>query len=274
MMWSLDVTVKPSLGLGLTIAPALVLLFVAAGTNSLHAGVIYSDNFNDNTNTGWTYLDRSGGTTLSAEVGGGPGAPSFAEQNGRLEQTATNYSFPRYDGPYVDPSPSLGGIALSGSGVITASQYTISATFDSLEEGNTFSGPGNRLRLRRVKTTSGMLWTSAPGTSNPFRLIQVDNGVLTVHSQVDYGSTFSHDPTSLLLEVDTVTGTVTGTYGTDAPIVMATGLTIAAGQNGVGSNNDAFAIDDYVITVIPEPASLSGGLLGLALIACRRRRAA
>ena len=47
------------------------------------AAVVYSDDFNDNTNTGWTYLDRSGGTAIVTGVGGGPGAPSFVEQNGQ-----------------------------------------------------------------------------------------------------------------------------------------------------------------------------------------------
>jgi hypothetical protein len=42
------------------------------------------------------------------------------------------------------------------------------------------------------------------------------------------------------------------------------------GLVGVGSNNDAFAIDNFVVDQIPEPGV--AGLLGLSMLFLTRRR--
>ena len=110
---------------------------LALTVTSVDAAVLYSDNFDDNTNTGWTYIDRSGGTAIVTGIGGGPGAPAFAEQNQRLEQTVTNYSFPNGAEPNGAGGPQIGALALSGAGVV-GDHYSISVDMISLEDGNGF----------------------------------------------------------------------------------------------------------------------------------------
>ena len=233
------------LSLGLAIAPA-------------HAAVIYSDDFDDNTNTGWTYLDRSGGTAIVTTTGGSGTSPAFAEQNGQLEQTVANYTFPNGTG-----GAQLGSLALSGSGIVSGA-YSISLTMDSLENTNSFQdqvvvfGYVDEDNFHYVETipNSVTLWGIAAGVRT------------NLGSAVN---TFSHAATSVVVSIDTAAGDVSINYGGGGDIALATGQTLAAGLNGVGSNNDAFAIDNYSIDQIPEPTSLT--LLSIAsLLAFRRRR--
>ena len=238
----------------------MLMMALALPASSLHAAVIYSDNFDDNTNTGWTYLDRSGGTAINTTTGGGPGSPSFSEQNGELQQTATNYSFPN-----PASGPQLGGIALSGSGSVSGS-YTISVTMESLEPGNGFQdqvvvfGYVDEDNFHYVETI-------ADGNAN---LFSIDAGTRTLIGST--GITFNHNPTMVDVIVDTTSGDVSINYGGAGITSLATGQTIAAGLNGIGSNNDAWAIDNYSIdqTPIPEPGSLV--LLGLSGLTILRRR--
>ena len=243
----------------------LALCGALAMTSSASAVVIYSDNFDDNINTGWTYLDRSAGTTIVTGVGGGPGAPVLAEQNQRLEQTVANYSFPNGVAPDGDGGPQIGAMALSGAGVV-GGQYTISVDMDSLEEGNGFQdqdivfGYTDEDNFFYVETI-------ANGGGNLFSVIA---GVRT--NIGGSGITFSHDPTNVILTVDTAAGDVSLNYGGAGDASLVSGAALAAGQVGVGSNNDAFAIDNFVVEQIPEPTSIALlGLSGLLTMLVRRK---
>jgi hypothetical protein len=247
---------------------AVALALVTTGT----AQVIYSDDFDDNTNTGWSYLDRSGGTALMTTIGGGPGFPSFVEQNGRLEQISTNYSFPR---DLLRNDATIGGLALSGSGVITDDHYAISVEFTSLEPGN--NNQDHSLVFAYEDEDNFYFITVLP---NNLRLFRVANGESTVLYNGVGDITFSHDPTSLVVEVSTASGAVWASYGGAPKALLATDLTIPNGENGVGSNNDAFAIDNYridevndttapslVLPTSPADGSTDVSVIGLSLVA-------
>lgn len=73
------------------LAAALVMLPSAGLTRT----VIFADNFNDNTVTGWTFFDRNGPNEIANA--------NWVETGGRLEQQTDNYDFPRdsEDEPYL-----------------------------------------------------------------------------------------------------------------------------------------------------------------------------
>ena len=120
--------------------------------------------------------------------------------------------------------------------------------------------------LMRTTSTISRRSPTADSTCSKAQLVSGRNLVAA-------GITFSHAPTSVGVSVDTGTGTVAGSYDGSAFLELATGLTIAAGQNGVGSNNDAYAVDNYSIedTFVPEPGSLALPGLGGLMLARRRR---
>lgn len=224
---------------------AILALAASVGFSlTAYGQIIYSDDFNDNTNSGWTYLDRSGGTTLVPTTGGGPGSPLFAEQNMRLEQTVDNYSFPQGTG-----GPQVGGIALSGSGVVS-DNYTISLDIDSLEEGNEFQdtdivfGYSDEDNFFYVETLAG-------GSASLYSIV---DGVRT--NLGGTGITFSHDPIAVLVSINTSAGDVSIDYGGTGLISLAAGATLTGGLNGVGGNNDAYAIDNFVVTQIAGPTGI------------------
>ena len=206
------------------------------------AAAIYSDNFDDNINTGWTYHDRSGGTAIVTATGGSGTSPSFAEQNGQLEQTVTNYTFPNGTG-----GPQLGGIALSGSGIIGGT-YTISVALDSLEAGNNFQD--QVVVFGYVDEDNFSYIETIPDRVDFHQVVAGVRTQLGVNNSV----TFSHDPTNVDVLVDTVAGDVSVNFGGAGLVSLATGQTLSPGLNGVGSNNDAFAIDDFSITSITPAA--------------------
>lgn len=229
------------------------LLLLASGLMTAQAAtVIYSDNFDDNTNTGWTYINRDPGGTPD---------PSFAEQNGQLEQTSLNYSFPSPGG-----SPALGAVALSGAGTV-GDQFTIDLTMNSLEEGNGFQ---DQSVIFGYQSSTSFWYMETSAADNGAVLFEVNSSGRQLRSGILAIGGFSHATVPVSLEVDTLGGTVTFNYdnGTD---VSVTGLTLQSGQVGVGSNNDAFAIDDFVVTQIPEPG-IPALLAPLALLGLSRRR--
>ena len=230
-----------------------------------HAAVVYSDNFDDNSNSGWIYLDRSGGTAIVTNTGGSGTSPSFSEQNGRLEQTVTNYTFPNGVLPNGDGGPQLGSMALSGSGVIGGS-YTISLGMDSLEEGNGFQD--QVVVFGYVDEDNFFYIETIP---DRVALFGVTSGVRT-QLGINSSVTFSHAPTDVDVFVDTAAGNVSVDYGGAGLTSLATGQAITAGLNGVGSNNDAFAIENFSIDQqqIPEPSSLA--LIATAGITLVRRK--
>ncbi|MGI9429099.1 MAG: hypothetical protein ACR2NM_10605, partial [Bythopirellula sp.] len=211
----------------------------------LHAQVFFDD-FNDNSNTGWTYLDRSAGTTLAPTIGG-TGAPTptaglFAEQNQQLEQTVTNYTFPDNGGP------SLGGIALAPG---TYEGPTLLLDMTSLEPGNGFQDQDIVFGYQD-EDNFFYVETIASGGMNLFSVV---DGVRA--GRGGGGITFLDTATSVQLEHNGIIGNVKVTYdvGGAATVIDVTDpvfqLSGAFGV-GVGSNNDAFAIDNF--TVVSELA--------------------
>ena len=109
--------------------------------------------------------------------------------------------------------------------------------------------------------------TIANGGGNLFSVI---DGVRTGIGGT--GIAFSHASTNVVLTVNTAAGDVSLNYGGAGDVSLVTGASLAAGQVGVGSNNDAFAIDNFVVEQIPEPASLALlSLCGLCMF-CHRRK--
>jgi hypothetical protein len=222
-------------------------------SSALHGTVIFTDNFDDNINTGWTYLNRNGATEIADAV--------WAETGGRLEQQTANYDFPR-DANGNDPV--LGAIALAP--VAVEGIYSFSADFTSLEPGNGFQDQD--LVFGYLDTDNFLIVeTIANGGLNFFNVIGGDRTTLGSSS-----ISFNQTTTTVQLEHNATNGEVTITYGAEAPFTFSHPSYIFDGSRsvGVGSNNDAFAIDNFSVEQIPEPGVL--GLLALSGFFFGRRR--
>ena len=224
-------------------------LFVAA---PLHGAVIYSDNFDDNTNTGWTYLNRDGATEIADAV--------WVETNGRLEQQTTNYDFPR-DTTVNDPV--LGAIALAP--VSVGGIYTVSADFISLEPDNSFQDQDMVFGYRGE--SQFFIVETIPSGLNLFSVVAGDRNLIA-----NGPISFRHDPTTLVVTHNAILGEVTLSHGSSPQVTYSDPALVMSGTGlvGVGSNNDAFAIDNFVVDQIPEPGMAS--LLGLSILFLGRRR--
>lgn len=230
-----------------------------AMANSAQAATIYSDNFDDNTITGWTFLDRNGATEIANA--------SWSEANGALSQTVDNYDFIRD----TSNDPALGTLALSGSGILGGG-YTISLTMDSLENANNFQDQVVVFGYEDADNFNYLEFVN--GNNTGARRAALHTVIAGERTNRDFENIiFSQDAIDVSLVIDSAAGEVSVTYnGTALPTLDAGGtLTFADGLNGVGSNNDAFAIDDFQIEqAIPEPSSVA--LLSIAGLSLLRRR--
>lgn len=198
--------------------------------------VIFTDDFDDNTNTGWTYLNRNGAEEIADA--------EWVETGGRLEQRTPNYDFPR---DLNGNDPVLGAIALAPQSV--GGHYSLSAEFTSLEPGNTFQDQDYVFGY--VDADNFFMMEAIGGGVNVFNVVDGDR-VLIASGAND----FSHAPYTVVLEHNSETGEIIVTFGDNLPVVFFDPIFIRTGENrvGVGSNNDAFAIDDFSITQLGEPA--------------------
>jgi hypothetical protein len=191
---------------------------------------LFTDDFDDNLNTGWTYLNRNGDTEIADAV--------WSETGGRLEQQTDNYDFPRDDN---GGDPVLGSIALAPREV--GGHYTLSAEFTSLEPGNTFQDQDYVFGF--LDDGNFFMMETIPSGLNVFNVVDGDR-ILIASSTI----VFTHEPNTVVLEHNAVTGEVIVTYGSAEPVTFNDPVFIREGNNrvGVGSNNDAFAVDDFIIT--------------------------
>ena len=232
---------------------------ICAFCSPVDATVIYSDDFSDNDASDWTFLNRNGVTEIAdpswAADGSGLGSA------GQLAQSTTNYDFPRD----AENDPVLGAIALSASGNV-GGIYSISVDMTSLEPGNGFQDQDIVFAYTDADNFY-LVETIASGGANLFSVI--DGNRMSVGGA---GISFSHSTTNVVLTVDTAAGDVSINYGGAGDASLGTGLALTAGLNGVGSNNDAFAIDNYVVSRVPEPTSLVLLALGSGFAAALARR--
>ena len=227
----------------LTIVLAAIILFSSIAAAPTHAQDFFDD-FNDNVNTGWTYLDRSAGTTINTFFRGGPGAPAFAEQNQQLEQPVDNYSFP--DGTVAQGDtggPQLGGIALAPG---TYEGPTLLLDMISLEPGNGFQDQDIVFGYQD-EDNFFYVETIANGGLNLFSVV---NGVRAGRGST--GITFSDTATTVELKHNGIAGNVQVTYdvgGAETVLDVTNEVFELSGAFGVGvgSNNDAFAIDNFTV---------------------------
>ena len=139
----------------------------------------------------------------------------------------------------------LGAIALAPTSV--GGHYSLSARFTSLEPGNTFQDQD--FVFGYVDEDNFFILETIRSGLNIFSVVGGDRMLVgQVATQIAY--TFSHDPTTVVLEHNAETGDVTITYGTEGPATFNNPALVREGVNrvGVGSNNDAFTVDDFVIT--------------------------
>ena len=210
-----------------------ILGFSSLLSGGVKAQVILSDNFDDEVNTGWTYLNRNGAEEIADAM--------WVETGGRLEQQTDNYDFPR-DTTVNDPV--LGAIALAPQSV--GGHYKLSAVFTSLEPGNGFQDQDFVFGYVDADNFF-LLETINSGGLNVFTVVDGDR------TTVDRAAlTFNESATTVTLEHNAETGDVIVTYGAEAPVSFNDPAFIRSGANrvGVGSNNDAFAIDDFSINQI------------------------
>ena len=194
--------------------------------------VVFSDNFDDNTVTGWTFLDRNGAVEIANA--------NWVETNQRLEQQTDNYDFPRD----LEDDPFLGTIALAPEQI--GGHYEITTTLISLEPDNIFQDED--IVFGYVDENNFYMLETIPGSINLFQVLDGDRILITSGT-----FTFSHDPVVVTLRHDAVTGKVTAVYGGVQALEFTDPIFIISGDFsvGVGSNNDAFAIDDFSITALP-----------------------
>jgi hypothetical protein len=197
--------------------------------------VIFTDDFDDNTNTGWTYFNRDGAEEIADAV--------WVETGGRLEQQTPNFDFPRD----AQNDPYLGAIALAPQQV--GGHYSLSAEFTSLEPGN--SNQDQDYVFGYVDENNFFMMEAIGGSVNVFNVVDGDRVLIASGP-----NTFSHAPYAVVLEHNADTGEVIVTFGTNPPVNLSDPVFIRTGTNsvGVGTNNDAFAIDDFSITQLGTPA--------------------
>lgn len=195
--------------------------------------VIFSDDFDDNTVTGWTFLDRNGEVEIANA--------EWVEANGSLEQLTANYDFRRGE----NNRPALGTIALAPTQV--GGHYEISTSFKSLEPGNIYQ---DHSVIFAYADENNFLIAEAYAETNKITLFRVVEGNRTEIGANVNAITFNDDANVLTLRHDTVAGLVTVTHGDDDPLEYTDPDLIIEGDLsvGVGSNNDAFTIDDFTIT--------------------------
>ena len=195
--------------------------------------VIFSDDFEDNTVTGWTFQDRNGEEEIANA--------NWVEQNGRLEQLTANYDFSRG----ANDRPALGTIALAPTQV--GGHYEITTTFTSLEPGNVFQ---DQDFVFGYVDEDNFLILETYADTNLLALYQVVDGDRIFVASDRNTITFSHESTPVTLRHDSTAGLVTVTYGDTEPIEFTDPAFIIEGDHSVGvaSNNDAFTIDDFTIT--------------------------
>ena len=209
------------------LAAALVMLPSAGLTRT----VIFADNCNDNTVTGWTFFDRNGPNEIANA--------NWVETGGRLEQQTDNYDFPRDS----EDEPYLGTIALAPGKV--GGHYQITSTFISLEPGNGFQDQD--IVFGYVDENNFFYVETIPDRVVIFQVVD-SNRML-----IDQGAvTFSHDPIVVTVEHESEIGRVAITYGDALPLEFTNPALIREGENsfGVAWNNDAFAIDDFSVSSI------------------------
>lgn len=208
-------------------APAGALTLLTSA--SLAQEVIFSDDFDDNTITGWTFFDRHGAEEIANA--------NWVETSGRLEQQTANYDFPRD----TEDDPVLGTIALAPQKV--SGHYQITTTFISLEPGNGFQDED--IVFGYVDDQTFFFLETIPSGLNLFQVVEGNRMRVT-------GGTLSflHDPVVVTLEHNSETGAVIVTYGDELSQEFIDPIFIREEEVsvGVGSNNDAFAIDDFTIT--------------------------
>ena len=194
---------------------------------------IFSDDFDDNTITGWTFLDRNGEEEIANA--------NWVEQNGNLEQLTANYDFRRGK----NNRPTLGTLALAPTQV--GGHYEISATFTSLEPGNIFQ---DQDFVFGYDDEDNFFLLEALAENNRLSLYQVIDGERIIVREIPNAITFSDESTLVTLRHNATTGLVTVNYGDDEPVEFIDPALIITGTHsvGVGSNNDAFTIDDFTIT--------------------------
>jgi hypothetical protein len=197
--------------------------------------VSFSDDFDDGTNSGWTYLNRNGAEEIADAL--------WVETGGRLEQQTPNYDFPR-DTTVNDPV--LGAIALAPQTV--GGHYSLSAEFTSLEPGNTFQDQD--FVFGYLDENNFFMLETIPSGLNVFQVVDGDR-MLVAQGPI----AFTHAPNTVVLEHNAETGEVIATYGNATPVIFSDPAFIREGSNqvGVGSNNDAFAIDHFTITQLGSP---------------------
>ena len=197
--------------------------------------VVFQDDFNDNTNTGWTYLARQGVDEIADAA--------WVETGGRLEQPVANYDFPRDPGG----DPYLGAIALAP--VEVGGHYAVSATLTSLEPGNEFQD--ECIVFGYVDADNFFYLETIPNRVTLFGVIAGEREAVVPAQTI----TFSHDPTVVTLEHNAGTGDVIVTYGAAVPLTFNAADFIMEGNGkvGVGSNNDAFATDAFSVSALGNP---------------------
>lgn len=203
-------------------------------SSTSHAQVVtFFDDFDDNIVTGWTFLDRNGEEEIANA--------EWVEANERLEQLTPNYDFSA--GP--NGRPSLGTIALAPTQA--GGQYEISVIFTSLEPDNNFQ---DQSIIFGYVDEDNFLIVETFADTNTITLFQVVEGNRTVIGADVQSITFNHESTLVTLRHDAVDGIVTVTYGDDEPLEYTDPDLIFEDERsvGVGSNNDAFTIDEFTIT--------------------------
>jgi hypothetical protein len=171
----------------------------------------------------------------------------------RLEQTSTNYDFPTYG-----TTPGLGSLALSPL-VSAGGQYTVSLSMDTLESGADNEDYSVAFGYQDQDNFFYVAFVESSGTDTA-RLQQISGATNTVLDTETFDFVAGEVP--VVLNIDSAAGTVDVTYNSITIATLDAGGPISSGMIGVGSNNDAFAIDNFQVqgdnvALIPEPASVA-----------------
>jgi hypothetical protein len=232
-------------------------VFALGGTAT--AAVIFDSNGFESPDYTIGFLAGQNGFTSNA-TGGGSAPEVVIGPDSAVAHQAVRLQVPDLQG-------ATSGWELPVADLVAAGYTQVTVSFDIYRQMDAWSSNLWWYWFDNGSPTYGLQWDQGSGTSGTYAF-EFNNGVPTVYDQW----------ATLSMTWDFSTGTATATYnGAPAGTTSISGITSLTGwglylghDEGAGSGSEVAWIDNFVITGVPEPATLI--LLAVGMLALPKRR--